>query len=294
MTTPRRPLAGRVTRLTDAAERRDAALLLVGFALGWSLLPEGAVDPWGLVEPRRVLGLVALVVAVQGVGHLLLRLLRGRGGLVLAGIAAGFASSTAAIGGLGALARRAPAQARDAAVAGLASNLGTLVQMTLLLALGAPGLLARLAPALALAAATLVLLVLRRLRVRSPDAVPPVQGRAFSLRQALVFLAAIAGVSAFALLVLQALGEEAVPLALATAGLVDPHAAAAASMQLVHAGRLDAGVAADAIGWALLANFAVKGLVARASGGPAYARHLLPGLAACGLALVAGAALAPA
>lgn len=210
---------------------------------------------------------------------------------MLAGIAAGFASSTATIGGMGAIARRDPVHAADAAAAGLASNLGTFVQMTLLLAVGAPRLLAPLVPALVLAAATVGAIVASHLRAPAPRA-SPVHGRAFAPREALAFLAAVAGVSQVAVLVLQALGEAAVPVALATAGLVDPHASAATAMQLVHAGRLAPAAATDAVACALLANLAAKAVIARATGGAVYARRLVPGLAASAAALAIGWLLA--
>lgn len=274
--------------LLSREEVRDGLLLGAGLALAHALLPAGTIDPWGLLDPRRLLALVAIVVGVQAAGHLLVRRLRGRTGLVLAGVAAGFASSTAAIGGLGALARRDPARAADAAAAALASNLGTFVQMGILLASGAPALLRPLAPALAAAALVIAVVVARRLRA-APAALPAVSGRAFAPRQALVFVAAVVAVSLLALLARVAVGEAAVPAALAIAGLVDPHAAAATAMQWMHSTQLPTRVAADAIAWALVANLAAKWAVARATGGAAYAARLLPGLAACAAAVAAAA-----
>ena len=62
----------------------------------WPLLPDRALDPWGVLNPASLWKFVVLVMAVGAAGHVALRVVGARWGLPLAGFS-GFASSTAAV-----------------------------------------------------------------------------------------------------------------------------------------------------------------------------------------------------
>ena len=98
-----------VREVLSEQELHDA-LLLAGCALVvLPLLPAGAVDPWGVLDLRRLWTLVVLVMAINAAGYVALRALGPRYGLAVAGFAGGFVSSTATIAGMGTRALQTPA-----------------------------------------------------------------------------------------------------------------------------------------------------------------------------------------
>ena len=98
------------------------------------LLPNQPVGPFGALNPHAIWIIVILVMAIGATGHVAIRLLGARGGLVISGFASGFVSSTATIGAMGARARKAP-QLLGAATAGATlSTVATIVQLAAVLA----------------------------------------------------------------------------------------------------------------------------------------------------------------
>src|SRR5690606_40884535 len=99
-----------------------AALVILPF------LPESPVDPWGVLVPHTIWRMVVLVMAVGMLGHIAIRMLGARWGLVLGGFFAGLVSSTATVVGFGQRVREHPAQRAasvgDAPRANLSSVLG--------------------------------------------------------------------------------------------------------------------------------------------------------------------------
>ena len=99
-------------------ELHDLLLLAAAATIVLPMLPDRAVDPWGALNPRRLWLLAVVVMGVNGAGYVALRSLGARWGLLLAGLAGGFASSTATTAAMGALARRDPGLAWPAACCG--------------------------------------------------------------------------------------------------------------------------------------------------------------------------------
>lgn len=69
--------------------------LLIVFAILLPMLPERALDPWGVLSPRKVGWMVALIAAVDFLGYALNRLLGARRGALMTGLVGGLVSSTA-------------------------------------------------------------------------------------------------------------------------------------------------------------------------------------------------------
>jgi uncharacterized membrane protein (DUF4010 family) len=146
----------RLTReLISEREMRDLLLLAASALIVLPLLPNEAIDPWGVVVPWSIGRLVVLVMAVGAAGHVALRLIGARWGLPLAGFFAGFASSTAATAGFGQRARDTKALCTAAAAAALFANLASLLLFALVIGAGAPALLASMKWPLLAAGATL-------------------------------------------------------------------------------------------------------------------------------------------
>ncbi|WLT33316.1 MgtC/SapB family protein [Geothrix sp. PMB-07] len=68
--------------------------LLIVFAILLPLLPSRALDPWGVLSPRKVGWMVALIAAVDFLGYALNRVLGSRRGAALTGLVGGLISST--------------------------------------------------------------------------------------------------------------------------------------------------------------------------------------------------------
>lgn len=94
-----RPWLHRVARgaLTEQ-ETRDGVLLVAAAAVVLPLLPDRAVDPWQVLNPRKLWWLALIVMTINAAGHFALRAMGARAGLLLTGLAGGFVSSTATTG----------------------------------------------------------------------------------------------------------------------------------------------------------------------------------------------------
>ncbi len=71
-----------------------AMQLLIVFAILLPLLPVRTLDPWGVLSPRKVGWMVALIAAVDFLGYALNRVLGSRRGALLTGLVGGLVSST--------------------------------------------------------------------------------------------------------------------------------------------------------------------------------------------------------
>lgn len=131
-------------RLTTV-ELQHGVLLLAAVLIVLPLLPAQPIAWLAGLNLRRLWLLAVLVMAIQTLGHFGQRLLGPGRGLLLAGLLGGFVSSTATIAAMG---QRARADARSAAFAlgaALWSNVATIVQLALLVAVLSPSLLRVLA-----------------------------------------------------------------------------------------------------------------------------------------------------
>src|SRR6185437_5999593 len=125
----RSPLHHFVNQVLTEREVHDALVLAGATLIVLPLLPDGRFGPYGAVNPRAVWVLVLLVLAIGAAGHIAVRALGPRFGLPVAGLAAGFVSSSATIGAMGARARKTPALLSAATAGAVLSTVATVVQM---------------------------------------------------------------------------------------------------------------------------------------------------------------------
>jgi uncharacterized membrane protein (DUF4010 family) len=266
-------------QLTDR-ELADGLLLAAAALVVLPLLPNRAVDPWGVFNPHVIWLLAVLVMAVNAAGYVALRTFGIRRGLPMAGLAAGFVSSTVTHGAMGSRARAQP-ELLGAAVAGAAlSSVATVVQLLLVLAVSNPGMLRALVLPMALAGAAAVawgaLNTFRSLRTAGDAHVAP--GRAFEIRTALVFTATVAAVLLIAAVLADQLGAAGGAFGIVVAGLADTHAATASAASLALGGALDARTAVLATLGAFSLNAGGKLVVSYTTGGAAFGNRVLPGI----------------
>jgi uncharacterized membrane protein (DUF4010 family) len=297
-------------RVITPRELHDALVLTALALVVLPLLPDAAM-PVVHINPRALLTLVIVLLAVQAAGHVARRLLGMQHGLALAGLASGFVSSTATIAAMGARhrtlampsgpqadiegqapglsARRARQEAeQQACVQGaLLSNVATMLQLLLVAWTIRPAWLAALWPAALAGALAAALLAVPGL-MRGPAAGEAQAGNsqgsntdspAFSLRAAVVVALLLTGVQLAARWAGGAFGEAGLIITATLAGLADIHAAAAAMLaQIDPDAPVPAQALAPALTAALAANTLAKLLGAWAAGGRAFALRLAPGL----------------
>jgi uncharacterized membrane protein (DUF4010 family) len=275
--------------LTDE-EIRDGLVLLAAALVILPLLPEKPVDPWGVVDLRKLWTLAVLVMAINGLGYIAVRALGAKVGLALAGLFSGFVSSTATIGAMGSRAK-ARAELRGSAVAGAAaSSVATVVQLAIVVGLVSMPTLQMLLPSLLLAGLTAVgyagLFTLRSVRETTQADIAP--GRPFSPKTALLFVLVVGAALAISTALTQWLGDSGLLIATGVAGLGDSHAAAISAASLAAGGQTEVPMAAVAVLVGFSTNAISKTVVAFSLGDRRFAFQLLPGIVLMVLAAWAG------
>lgn len=272
-----------VRQALSEQELHDALLLAAGAAIVLPLLPDRAIDPWQVLNLRKLWLLALIVMAINAAGHVALRAFGARRGLLLAGFAGGFVSSTATIAGMGSRARGKPALLPACVSAALVSNVSTVVQLAAVVGALSPALLRGIA--LPLVASGLVvsgfaLFSAWRSRGQPVSDGARIGGRPFEPKHVLVFVVIVAAVLLASAAMLDWFGDDALAWTAAVSGLADVHAATASTAQFVAIGRVGADVALPAVLSAFAANSLTKLVVAFATGGRDFGLRLLPGVVA--------------
>ncbi len=284
-------LLHRFTReLLSEREVLDGLLLLASAVVVLPLLPERAVDPWGVLKPSAVWRLVVLVMAVGVLGHIAIRAVGARWGLPVAGFFSGFVSSTAAVAGFGQRARQHAALRTPCVAAAMLANLGSLLLMVAVVGAASPALLQLAwAPLLAAGAVLLGGGLLGLWHAPSDAALLPQepQARAFRLGHALLFAAIIAAVLLLSAALKAWVGPQGALAVAVVAALAEWHAAAATVAQLAGSGAVPMEQARIALVVLLAASTLAKSAIAFGSGGRAYGLRVSAGLVATCLAAAA-------
>jgi uncharacterized membrane protein (DUF4010 family) len=273
-------LHGFVRRQLSTQEIHDGLLLAACALVVLPLVPDRAIDPYGAFNPRTAWKFTVLVMSINALGYLAQRILGARRGLPLAGLAAGFISSSAAHAALGARAHAHPAL-RASALAGAAwSSVATFLQLMLVLAVVSPvllrPLLAPLLVALLVCAVAALLLTARSRDGAMPAAGP--SGRVFRLPEALLIGGMIAVVLLVTTLAARWFGARYAVATVMLGGFADVHSATASAGMLCNGSALSPQRAALAVVLAVAANAATKLTLAWRGGGRGFALRLAPGL----------------
>lgn len=276
-------------------ELSDGLLLAASALIVMPLLPDRTIDPFGVLNPRKLWLLAVMVMSINAAGYIALRAFGPGRGLPLAGFFGGFVSSAATIAGMSQRARERPELRRDCIAGALLSNVATIAEMALILFAVSSALLHRFAVPLAIAGAVVVatgavaLFAARNVR---DDIATHEYGRAFAPRNALIF-AAIVALALFAAAALRHwLGAQGVTAAAAAAGFADVHAATIAVGQMVAAGGVSADDAAIPLAIAFTTNSLVKCGAAVSGGDAVAARAIIAGTVVLNIALVLAVVLA--
>ena len=259
-------------------ELRDAVLLAAAAILVLPILPDEPIDPWHVVNPRLVWKLTVLIMLVDAVGYVAQRLVGTRAGLPISGLLGGFVSSTAVVATMGKRAQGDP-KLLPAAVAGAAlSNVATVVQLAMVLAVSDAVLLGQLRWVLVIMGVAMAAYgALMILAAKDKAAPPPPTGRAFRLRTALLFAGAFVLVMLLVAWLQRSFGPTWALAGVVIGGFADAHSTAASVGSLAAQEQMPRELAAIAIGLVVTTNTLSKLGFARA-GGAAYFWRLAPGL----------------
>ncbi|MEQ1579388.1 MAG: DUF4010 domain-containing protein [Steroidobacteraceae bacterium] len=264
--------------LTDV-EVHDGLLLAAAALVIMPLLPDKAVDPWDLINVRRLWVLVVLLMAINALGYVALRSLGTRLGLPIAGLVSGFVSSTATIGAMGARAKLHPTL-RQGAVAGAAlSSVATVLQLAIVIGLtNLPALRMLLWPLVAAGLTAVAYGALFTLRsVRAPQNSESALGRPFDPRTALLFMAVLGCALIGSTLLTRWFGTSGLLLASGFAGFADAHAAAISAVSVAGGGDT-VHLAAMGVLVGVTSNTVSKCVAAFTLGDRPFALQILPGL----------------
>lgn len=202
------PLAG-FTGGLSVQELRSAILLAILAFVVYPALPEGTVDPWGLIVPRDSWASVILIAGLGFVNYILLKAY-GTRGIQVSGFLGGLVNSSAAVVELARLHQRAKDVLGTVTFQGvLLATAGSFVRNAVLLALLAPRALAAAGASFALLLIpTLVFAFARRRPAKStPDEAPIALASPFSITAALRFGLIFLTIEAVGTLAQRALGD---------------------------------------------------------------------------------------
>ena len=259
-------------------ELRDAVLLAAAAILVLPILPDHAIDPWKVVNPRLVWKLTVLIMLVDAAGYVAQRLVGARAGLPISGLLGGFVSSTAVVATMGRRAQSEP-EVLSSAVAGAAlSQIATVVQLAMVLAISDAVLLGQLRWVLLAMGIVMALYGALMIRAtRGETAPPPPSGRAFRLRTALLFAAAFVAVMLMVAWLQNSFGPVWALAGVIAGGFADAHSTAASIGSLAAQEQLSRELAVIAVGLVVTTNTVSK-LGFAWVGGKAYFLRLAPGL----------------
>jgi uncharacterized membrane protein (DUF4010 family) len=224
-------------RITDQ-ELLDVLTFAIAAIVILPLLPDRAIDPFGLLNLFTLWRLAVVAMALSFLGYVAQRLLGGRHGLLVAGLAAGPVSSTAAVAAMGGRTKARPDLGSACAAGAVASMIGSLGYLAALIGAVSPKLILALARPLITAAALMLAYAVWLIR-RTPKAAAKSEtvGRAFNVVSVLIFVALVGGFSIASDLLVRWLGATGALVGAAVMGLADAHAASASMATLTAAGR---------------------------------------------------------
>lgn len=269
-------------------EIRAVLILAVMSFLALPILPNGPVDPWGVLNPAEIWFLAILIAAISFGGYVAVKLFGEKRGVLVAALAGGLASSTATTLTLSRVAKAQPAASPLLAAGILLAGMVSVTRVLLVALVLNSGLMLPLAaPAgAALTVMGLSALILLRRDGTGPEDATPALSNPLELGTALKLAAFIALVLVAAELIQRFVGDTGLLLAAAAAGVADVDAITVA-MARMGAKPESLSLAAACILLAVGVNTITKSVMAGSIGGRPLGLSIgIPSL----LAVAAGAA----
>lgn len=241
-------------------EMRSALLILAATCIALPLIPEGYVDPWGVVEPRSLWWLTILIASVSFAGYVALRALGLRSGTMIGAAVGSIVSSTAVTIDLGRRVRAGEISANSGASAAALAAAVSLIRCGVVASAFSMPISLRLWPVVGASAAACLAgaWVLARPTTSLPRAAAYGMIKSpLDLWSVARFAALLSVLTIGANLVSRNFGSYGLDVFAATAGLVDVDAVTLAVGKLATTG-LATGTAVTAILIGIIANQVLK------------------------------------
>jgi uncharacterized membrane protein (DUF4010 family) len=253
------------------------------------IVPDRAMGPFGVLNPRQIWLMVVLVVGMSLGGYLLYKSVGERMGLILAGVLGGVISSTATTVSYARRALSSPDQVAAAAFVITAASSVLYARLLVEISAAAPGQFADIAPPVAImgAVSVVIAIVMWRRASQIKDGLPAQQNPT-ELKTAFVFAAVYAVVLVAAAAAHEYVGNKGIYAVAMVSGLTDMDAITLSSSRLAADGTLTTATAWRAIIIASMANGVFKMGVITFLGGRALAARMVVIFA---IKMAAGAAL---
>ncbi len=266
--------------------------LAVVLAVVLPLLPVEAMDPWGVLSPRKIGLFIVLLAGVGYVGYVLHRLLGPSRGAVVGGLVGGLVSSTAVTVAMAQRSRTDERLVRPGQIAVLLANAVMLARVLAVTAFIDRGIASALAlplgsMAVVVLAATAWMMRVGRLAADPPNSVA--LANPFALLPALRWGVVLSVVLVASAVAREQFGDRGLLVAAAASGLADVDAVTLAVARQSHQGDLAIATASLAITIAVVANAVVKGTIAVVLGRRGFGR---PVAAVLAVAIAAGVLVA--
>jgi uncharacterized membrane protein (DUF4010 family) len=254
-----------------------AIQLLIVFAILLPMLPVRTLDPWGVLSPRKVGWMVALIASVDFLGYALNRVLGSRRGALMTGLVGGLVSSTVVTVTVSRQAREDPALRGPGQVAVMLACAVMGLRVTVLAGVVGGAVLAR-PLLLPMAAMVLVLVgysgwIYRSGTMQVGGAEMPVRNP-FHLKRAAAWGLALASVLLVSAAARAWFGDRGLMMAAGLSGLADVDPITLAVSSQVRGVGLPATTATLAIVLAIGTNTLAKSGFAWISGGRAFGQKL--------------------
>jgi uncharacterized membrane protein (DUF4010 family) len=255
--------------------------LAIVLAVVLPLLPVEALDPWGVLSPRKLGLFIVLIAGISYVGYVLTRLLGASRGAGLAGLVGGLASSTAFTVAMAQQSRTDERMVLPGQMATFLANTMMFARVLVVTALIDRSIAAALALPLGLMGAVMLTgagwkyLALRKDK-RSADydgeGVPLTNP--FALLPALKWGVVLSAVLVASAVAQQHFGDQGLYVTAAASGLADVDAVTLAVSRQSHEGAIPVAVATLAITIAVISNTLVKGTMAVVMGRKGFGRPI--------------------
>lgn len=261
-----------------------AALIVAVFGVA-PFLPDRAIDPWQLFNPRRLVTLISIIGLIHFAGYAAIRVFGAKAGLALTGFLGGFISSTAIFLNLRGTLRENTRHEKTVLASGLFAIAATLAELIAVLYVASPPLVLKLWQPLAAMIVTggilaAVLLWRDNSKVRGSEAGAPLDFKAVAKMGILLSLLITAVDLAH-----RYFSHAGLWIISFTSGLFEMHGASLAVAVEQGKGTLSPDNAATAILFAVAASFVSKFGILIAGGRDAFA---LKSSAALALVVLAG------
>jgi uncharacterized membrane protein (DUF4010 family) len=238
-------------------DAQDGLIFMAALAV-LPLLPDRMIGPMAVFNPFVFWRLVLVMMGLSAAGYWAARLMGPRRGLMAAGFATGFVSSSIGIAAMSTRAHDMPAFASIAAAGAIASIMGSMVYLVALVVAADAPMLPGMAWALLCAAAPVLVFGLALAwRAKSPGQLEQT-GRAFDLKIIAIFAGLVVLFSFVSAFLVERFGAQGVLASAVATGLVDAHATAVSIATIVAAGKADMVTGQLAILIGLSANMAIK------------------------------------